>query len=190
MPLAVSSVNPPERSAARLPPVPLMARRVGAWSRRRVAVIASLVTGDLLAAGLALMLTVQIAPAMSSDAYDAGWAVFALVLSLHALFGIYGCWGPCPIDRLRLRAQAALMLAVMTALALAVWQAPDKLLVAVLFGGALFVIGYYTEGLVRLLLVRAGLWGRRRSWLARRKSAARWRSACCAIRSSGCGRSA
>ncbi|WP_066475766.1 exopolysaccharide biosynthesis polyprenyl glycosylphosphotransferase [Bosea sp. WAO] len=159
MPLAVSPVASPELSATRLPPVPRTARRVVAWSRRRVAVIASLVTGDLLAAGLALGLTAQLTPAMSWDAGDAGWAALACVVPLHALFGLYGCWGPCPIDRLRLRAQAALMLAVMTALALAVWQAPDKLLVPALLGGALFVIGYYMEGLVRLLLVRAGLWG-------------------------------
>jgi Undecaprenyl-phosphate galactose phosphotransferase WbaP len=159
MPLAVSSVASPELSTARRPPVQRADGRGGAWSRRRSAVVAGLVSGDLLAAGLAVALTALIAPSTDWDAWGAGWAVLALVVPLHAMFGIYGCWGPCPIDRLRLRAQAALTLAVMVALALAAWSAPDKLVVALLLGGALFVLGYYTEGLVRLLLVRAGLWG-------------------------------
>jgi hypothetical protein len=141
MPLAVSSVASPELSTARRPPVQRADGRGGAWSRRRSAVVAGLVSGDLLAAGLAVALTALIAPSTDWDAWGAGWAVLALVVPLHAMFGIYGCWGPCPIDRLRLRAQAALTLAVMVALALAAWSAPDKLVVALLLGGALFVLG-------------------------------------------------
>ncbi len=159
MPLAVSSVASPELNATRLPPVPREARRVGPWSRRRSAVIAGLVTGDLLAAALAVALTAKLAPATSWGAWDGGLAVLALTVPLHACLGIYGCWGPCPIDRLRLRAQAALLLAVMAGLALAVWKAPDNLMTALLLGAALFVIGYYTEALVRLFLMRTGLWG-------------------------------
>lgn len=159
MPLAVSSVASRELSAARRPPVPREARRSGRWSRRRVAVIAGLVTGDLLATGLAVALTAQLAPATSWNAWDGGLAVLAMVVPLHAHLGLYGCWGPCPIERLRLRAQAALMLAVMAGLALAVWKAPGNLAAATLLGAALFVLGYYMEALARLGLMRTGLWG-------------------------------
>lgn len=159
MPLAISSVASPKLSATRLPSVPRSVRRGGAWSRRRSAVVTALVTGDLLAAGLAVALTMQIAPAVLHDALEAGLAGIALVVPLHASFGIYGCWGPCPIDRLRLRAQAALMLSVMAALAFAAWQGPESLAAILLLGSALFVIGHYMEGLVRYLLTRAGIWG-------------------------------
>lgn len=158
MPLAVSSAASPELRTARLPPVPRHAGRVGFWSRRHSAVITGLVSGDLLATGLAVALTAQLAPAMNWSEWDGGVAVLALVVPLHAFLGLYGCWGPCPIDRLRLRAQAALILSVMAALTLAVWQAPDRLVAAAMLGGTLFVSGYYMEALVRLVLMRAGLW--------------------------------
>lgn len=159
MPVAVSPAASSELSAARLPPAARTEWRRGAWSRRRSVVVAALVTGDLIAVGLAAALAAQVAPATGWDAWEFGSAAAVLVVPLHALFGIYACWGPCPIDRLRLRAQAALMLAVMAALALSIWHAPENLLAILCLGAGLFVIGYYTEGLVRLMLMRAGLWG-------------------------------
>ncbi|WP_181832704.1 exopolysaccharide biosynthesis polyprenyl glycosylphosphotransferase [Bosea caraganae] len=128
-------------------------------SRRRVAVIAALVTSDYLATALAIATGEILLPSSSWAWPEAAFALFAVLLPLHAYLGLYSCWGSCPIERLRLRALSALGLGAVTFIALPAWHAPVDIAALGMVAALLFVVGHYLESLARLALMRAGLWG-------------------------------
>lgn len=142
----------PAPSAARL-------RRPLQSSRRRAVVVAALVTSDYLATAIAVAVGEILVPSSSWAWPETAFALFAALVPLHAYLGLYGCWGPCPIERLRLRALGTLGLSAAAFVTLSAWSSPADIAAIALTGGLLFVTGYYLEGLARAALMRAGLWG-------------------------------
>lgn len=141
----------------KLAPSAARSRHAPRSSRRRAAIVAVLMAADYLAAALAIAASEIIVP-------SSGWnwsegALFATLVPLHAWLGLYGCWGACPIERLRLRALTAFGLGVAAFAMTSAWNAPMDAAALGLIILVLFVLGHYLEGLARLILMRNGLWG-------------------------------
>lgn len=128
------------------------------WTVRWLAVAGGLIMGDGLVAGLAALLAVNLGPATSWDAATCAVATLAILVPLHASLGLYASWGPCPIERLRLRTLTALLISFMAGIVLAAASEPHLGGVAII-GATLLIVGYYMEALVRHLLIKARLWG-------------------------------
>ncbi|TCR62599.1 Undecaprenyl-phosphate galactose phosphotransferase WbaP/exopolysaccharide biosynthesis polyprenyl glycosylphosphotransferase [Bosea sp. BK604] len=127
-------------------------------SRRRATVTAALLTSDYLATAIAVALGMILVPESSWNWPESVFLLFAALVPLHAYLGLYGGWGPCPIERLRLRALGSLGLGAAAFVATSAWTSPADMIAAGLTAALLFVIGYYLEGLTRRTLMRAGLW--------------------------------
>lgn len=128
-------------------------------SRRRATVAAALLTSDYLAVAVAVAAGEILVPSSSWSWPETAFALFAALVPLHAYLGLYGCWGSCPIERLRLRALSTLGLCAAAFVVLSAWNSPRDVAAILLTGGLLFILGYYLEGLARAALMRAGLWG-------------------------------
>lgn len=126
-------------------------------SQRRAAIVVALMTCDLLAVALAVAASEIIVPSSSWN-WSEG-ALFAALAPLHGWLGLYGCWGACPIERLRRRGLTALGLGAATFAMTSAWNAPMDAVALGLIILLLFVLGHYLEGLARLVLMRNGLWG-------------------------------
>jgi Undecaprenyl-phosphate galactose phosphotransferase WbaP len=128
--------------------------------RRRFIVGAALMSGDLVAALVAtsssdLLVNYAAAADQASASVPA-----ALLIAVYLSFGLYlGC-GPSPCERFRLRALGVLTFVIMVLLVAALTGLGFRVLVAAICSGAfLLLLGHYTEGIVRNLLIQWQLWG-------------------------------
>jgi lipopolysaccharide/colanic/teichoic acid biosynthesis glycosyltransferase len=129
------------------------------WSPRRAVVVAALMTCDYLAAAIAVAASEILVPPASWAWAEGALVLFAALAPLHAFIGLYGCWGPCPIARLRLRALGAMGLGVAMVAVTAAWNSTADMAAIGVVTALLFIIGYYLEGMARLPLMQSGLWG-------------------------------
>jgi lipopolysaccharide/colanic/teichoic acid biosynthesis glycosyltransferase len=124
-------------------------------TRRRLIVAAALVGSDL-GSGLVAKHTagVLIQDSFTLDA----WTLPTLILVYWAL-GLYEGFGPCPFERLRLRAQGIMLLVVIDCASGFMAGGPLRLRFLAFAGVSLLLIGYYVEILARSALIQRGLWG-------------------------------
>lgn len=157
----VASSSRTQMSWGDLAPASTVARTGGTqrafW--RRTAVVAAFVAGDCVAFTVAVLAATALLPAASRAWTESELALFAALVLLHGVIGLYGCWGPCPIERLRRRALAALSMGAGLFVMTSAWRSPVDAAAVGLATLLLFVCGHYLEGLARLLLMRSGLWG-------------------------------
>ena len=128
--------------------------------RRRFIVGTALVSGDFVAALVAtsfsdLLVNRAAATDQASTALPA-----ALLIAVYLSLGPYlGC-GPSPCERFRLRALGVLAFVTMDLLIAAMNGLSVRVLAAAICNGAfVLLLGYYTEGVVRHLLIQWELWG-------------------------------
>ncbi|KRE05837.1 hypothetical protein ASE63_05815 [Bosea sp. Root381] len=126
---------------------------------RRAAVVTAFVAGDYLTLAIAVLAGTALLPAASRGWAESGLTLFAALVLLHGAIGLYSCWGPCPIERLRRRALAAFGLGAAVFVMASAWSSPVDAAAIGLVTLLLFVCGHYIEGLARLVLMRGGLWG-------------------------------
>jgi len=115
--------------------------------------------GDYLALAIAVLAATALLPMPAWHWLGADLTLFAALVILHAAIGLYSCWGPCPIERLRRRALAALGLGAGVFVMTSAWDSPLDAAAVGLFALLLFVCGHYLEGLARVILMRGGFWG-------------------------------
>jgi Undecaprenyl-phosphate galactose phosphotransferase WbaP len=129
-------------------------------SRRRFIVGAALMSGDLVAALSATRLSdLLVNHAAAADQASASVPP-ALLIAVYLSLGLYlGC-GPSPCERFRLRALGVLAFVVMNLVVAATTGLGVRVLAAANCSGVfLLLLGYYTEGIIRILLIRSELWG-------------------------------
>jgi hypothetical protein len=138
--------SPPNR----LPGVPV-ARRT--W--RRWLVSTALISADL-GGGFVVM---QTTGTLTRASFAIGaWAPLVLVL-IYGGLGLYGGFGPCPYERLRLRAQGiGLLILSDCAIGIVAGRMPRAACVA-LMCPSLLLVGQYLEAYARTILIRRELWG-------------------------------
>jgi Undecaprenyl-phosphate galactose phosphotransferase WbaP len=141
------------------PPTAARSSRALRPTRRRAAVVAAFVTGDFLTAAIAVAAGNILVPSANWGWPEGALVLFAGLVPLHAAIGLYGCWGPCPIARLRLRALGALGLGAASFFTLSAWTSLADIAGIAAVTLLLFVLGHYLEGLARLALMRRGIWG-------------------------------
>ncbi len=122
--------------------------------RRRLLVAAALVAGDVVASpGGALV-------AGAAATYPVAAVTAAFLIAAYFGLGLYAGYGPSPCERFRLRALGVLaFFAADLLVAASVGFNVGALAAAVCTGVLLLVLGYYTEGIIRRLLVQRDLWG-------------------------------
>jgi len=128
-------------------------------SWRRAAVVAACVPCDFLTAAIAVAAGNILVPSASWDWPEGALVLLVALVPLHAAIGLYGCWGPCPIARLRLRALGALGLGAATFFTISAWNSSADIVGITLIGLLVFVIGHYLEGLAHLALKKSGISG-------------------------------
>jgi Undecaprenyl-phosphate galactose phosphotransferase WbaP len=128
--------------------------------RRRLIVAGSLVFGDILTgaafSAMLALLNSRVPPAIELRAFN----FVPLILPVLLLcFGLYGNVAQSPVERLRLRTLALIVLAsIGLTYSLAAGGAVIVALASIVCVPTLLALGYYVEALVRSLLIRAELW--------------------------------
>jgi Undecaprenyl-phosphate galactose phosphotransferase WbaP len=128
--------------------------------RRRFIVGTALASGDFVAALVATSFSdLLVNRAAATDQASAALPA-ALLIAVYLSLGLYlGC-GPSPCERFRLRALGVLAFVTMDLLIAAMNGLSVRVLAAAICSGAfVLLLGYYTEGVVRHLLIQWALWG-------------------------------
>jgi Undecaprenyl-phosphate galactose phosphotransferase WbaP len=123
---------------------------------RRRCLVAAVLMGADLASGYA---GVESLGVLIRSGFNMGmWALPVLVAGYGAL-GLYEGLGPCPFERLRLRARGiALLIVADTAIGFIMGQEVPAAFVV--FGAlGLLLVGHYVEVCARTILIRRGIWG-------------------------------
>jgi Undecaprenyl-phosphate galactose phosphotransferase WbaP len=118
------------------------------------------VSGDLVAVLLATSFSdLLVKHAAATDQASASLPA-ALLIAVYLSLGLYLGLGPSPCERFRLRALGVLAFVTMDLLIAATSGLGVRVLAAAICSGvSLLLLGYYTEGIIRILLIRWELWG-------------------------------
>jgi Undecaprenyl-phosphate galactose phosphotransferase WbaP len=130
-------------------------------TRRRLAVAAALIAGDVVAALLAKMVTQLVVPGSPGATFKAiGHFDVPLLIACGLVLGLYLGDGPSPSERLRLRLLAILLF---TGVKLFLFSLSGSIVHAlhycVVHAALLLLTGFYVEIFVRRALIQADLWG-------------------------------
>jgi Undecaprenyl-phosphate galactose phosphotransferase WbaP len=124
-------------------------------TRRRCLVALTLAGTDLLAG----LVAVHIAGRLAETRFTIGIAGVPVLILVYWALGLYEGFGPCPFERLRLRAQGIVLFAAADCATGIVAGASLRLGFLVPACLLLLIIGYYMEICARTVLIRHGLWG-------------------------------
>lgn len=159
MRMGASPTVAPQLDWGKPAPVSTRPRQALGAVRRRVAIIAALILCDVGAMLLGVALVALLAPPPGWHLSEQILQLGPAIVLLHACIGLYGCWGPCPIERLRLRALAALGLGAAIIFLSSAWNSPSEMATIALAALLLFIAGHYLEAVARHALMRGGVWG-------------------------------
>ena len=152
--IEINFIRPPTLNAARAAGK-LSAFAGASRTRRRSLVAATLIGADLgsgfVAARLAYLFT--------GTTFTIGMGAMPVLVLLFWFLDLYGGFGPCPYERLRLRVQGIILFGLADfATNIMVGGAPRPGFLA-LVCTLLLVAGYYVEIYARAILIRYHLWG-------------------------------
>ena len=129
---------------------------------RKLIVISSLIAGDLLTAIAAVQVVAflgQLANATTPVLAATQYSVPFVVIVFFCM-GLYSGNGPSPVERFRLRIIGIIIVVGNIVVASLPPGLPiGSLLIALCLGALLAVFGFYTEFIIRRILIRKRLWG-------------------------------
>jgi Undecaprenyl-phosphate galactose phosphotransferase WbaP len=133
--------------------------------QRRKIVAVSLLGSDLVSGFAAISLADNVFGLGAANnesgtpVIEAAFTALPFLIGFFWMFGLYNGYGPCPVERFRIRVLG--MLVYMGAFIVTRGEPIrfDLWLAAVGQGGLVFLFGFYAEALTRSALVSAGLWG-------------------------------